>query len=223
MPRDVVVVGMGGFGRELLDVVEAHNAAVDERLNVIGIVDDDPSVAKLDRIAARGYRYLGASANVIATHTPVGYILGVGNPNVRRQLAEVFDAAGWHAVSVVHPSASVGSVGVVADGAVVCGGVQLSTNTILGRHVHLNPGAIVGHDARVGDFTSVNPGAIVSGEVVLGIGVLIGAGAVVLQGLTVGANSIVGAAACVTRDVAAGRTVIGIPARPIVLPEESTP
>jgi acetyltransferase-like isoleucine patch superfamily enzyme len=69
----------------------------------------------------------------------------------------------------------------------------------------------------------VNPGAIVSGEVVLGAGVLIGAGAVVLQGLTVGADSIVGAAACVTRDVAAGATVIGIPARPIVISEESTP
>ena len=214
MARELVVVGGGGFGRELLDVVEAHNAArADHQLAVIGIVDDAPSATNLNRLSARGYDHLGSIATVLASRSPSGYVLGIGSPSVKRRLAEAFDSAGWAAVSVIHPSASLGSMGELADGSVVCGGVQLSTNTKLGRHVHLNPGAIVGHDVELGDFVSVNPGAIISGEVTVEAGVLIGAGATILQGLSVGSGAVVGAMACVTKSVAEGVTVKGVPAR----------
>lgn len=45
--------------------------------------------------------------------------------------------------------------------------------------------------------------------------VFIGAGARVLGGITVGDNAVIGANAVVIHDVAAGATVVGIPARPI--------
>ena len=55
---------------------------------------------------------------------------------------------------------------------------------LLGRHVHVNPNATIGHDAVLGAFVSVNPGAVVSGEVVVGEGTLLGASSTILQGLT---------------------------------------
>lgn len=48
-------------------------------------------------------------------------------------------------------------------------------------------------------------------------GAALGAGAVVLCGVTIGAHAVVGAGAVVTKDVPAGATVVGNPARQIVV------
>ena len=210
----LVVVGASGFGRETLDVVVAHNEAHPESaFEVVGVLDDAPSERNLDRLAARGVPHLGRIDDFLAGHEPVAYILAIGAPAVREALVQRFDAAGGRAATLVHPSASIGTMPDWADGVVVCGGAQVSTNVRLGRHVHLNPNATIGHDARLDDFVSINPAATISGEVVVKTRTLVGAGAIVLQGLTVGADAVIGAGAVVTKDVPDGAVVIGIPGR----------
>jgi len=210
---DLIVVGAGGFGRETLDVIEAiARVGAGPQYNVLGVVDDRPSDVNLNRLAARGYRWLGTVAEALAG-TPGYYAIAIGTPSVRSRVADQFDANGWQAASLIHPAAVVGSVASIGDGCIICGGVQLSTNTSLGRFVHLNPNATIGHDSRLADFVSVNPGAIISGEVTIASGVLVGAGAVVLQGLSVAKDTTIGASACVTRDVPEAVVVVGVPGR----------
>jgi acetyltransferase-like isoleucine patch superfamily enzyme len=72
----------------------------------------------------------------------------------------------------------------------------------------------VGHEAHIGAGSVLNPGANIAGGVVLGKGVLVGTGAQVLQYLTVADGATVGAGAVVTKNVAAGETVVGVPAKP---------
>lgn len=214
MAIDVVVIGAGGFGRETIDVIEAHNrASKGEPFNVLGVIDDSPSDLNLERLYRRGYQHLGGIDAYFEMPVSVNYFIGIGNPAAKAQMAEMCNAQGRIASSVAHPSASIGSETTFELGAVICGGVQISTNVQLGRHVHLNPGCIIGHDTRLEDFVSVNPGAIVSGDVHLSGQTLIGAGAVVLQGRHVGEGAIVGASACVTRDISPSMTVVGVPAR----------
>lgn len=210
--RPLVVIGAGGFGREAIDVVEAVNAT-DPTWQLLGVVDDGPTPSREERLRERGIELLGTLRDLTEQVAPVSYVIGIGSPPVREKIAARLDSLGFRAATVIHPRATVGSRFRAGEGTVVCAGVQISTNVRLGRHVHLNPNATIGHDTTVQDFTSVNPGAILSGELTIGRRALIGAGAVILQGLVVGQDAVVGAAACVTRDVREASTVKGVPAR----------
>lgn len=212
-PEPVVVVGASGFGRECLDVLDAM-AAAGARIHVAGVLDDGPTTTNLARLSDRGVPYLGTLDDWL--NRPDGqcrYVLGIGNPSVRRALVSKLDSTGVKPFTAVHPSATRGSGSLYGDGVVICAGAAISTNVKLGRHVHVNPNATIGHDAVLGEFVSVNPAAVISGEVVVGEGTLVGAASMILQDLDVGLWAVIGAGAVVTRDVPSYVVVKGIPGR----------
>jgi sugar O-acyltransferase (sialic acid O-acetyltransferase NeuD family) len=214
MAEPLVVVGAGGFGREVVDVVEAINADAGRVIwELLGIVDDGPSPDNLERLTARGVPHLGDVTDFLAGDDRPAYVVGIGAPPVRRALSESFDAAGLSAATLVHPAATTGFGVELGEGTVVCAGARLTTNIRVGRHAHINPNVTVGHDTVVGDFVSLNPASSVSGECSVGDGVLIGVGAVVLNRVSIGAGTTVGAAACVVTDAPAGVVLKGVPAR----------
>jgi len=210
----VVVVGAGGFGREVLDIIDAMNH-VGAHLELLGSVDD--SDARSEHLARRNTKYLGPISSLLDDHargqTP-GVIIGIGAGAVRQRIDAQLTRAGLASAVLVHPMATVGADNRIADGCILAAGARVTTNITLGRHTHIHLNATIGHDATIGDFVSVFPGATVSGSVHLADGVTIGTGANVLPGLTVGEGAFVGAGAVVTTDIEAGATVVGVPARP---------
>ena len=77
------------------------------------------------------------------------------------------------------------------------------------------------HDCEFGDFVTFAPGVMCNGNVRIEDHVYIGTGAVLKQGrpgepLVIGRGAVVGMGAVVTRSVAAGTTVVGNPARPLL-------
>ncbi|MFC7360033.1 NeuD/PglB/VioB family sugar acetyltransferase [Nocardioides astragali] len=217
MSTRIVIVGGGGFGREVIDVIEAINAAAPEPLwELVGVVDDSLAPDNRERLAKRSISYLGTADDFLATcGGPVAYAVGIGAPSVRRKVALRFEEGGHSGAILLHPSATMGSEVTIGAGTVACAGVRITTNITIGRHVHLNPNVTVGHDTSVGDFVSLNPSASISGDCVVESGVLVGVGGIVLNRLRVGQDAVVGGAACAVRDVAPGTTVVGVPARPL--------
>jgi sugar O-acyltransferase (sialic acid O-acetyltransferase NeuD family) len=214
MTEPIVIVGAGGFGREVIDVIDAINAEADAPVwEVVGVVDDAPSEANLERLERRGTPFLGGTGEPLVWPNPVHYVVGIGSTRVRRTIADRYDAAHLRAATLVHPSVTQGFDVRIGEGTVICAGVRLTTNIDLGRHVHLNLNVTVGHDTTVRDFVSVNPLASISGDCLLEAGVLIGVAGVVLNGLTVRDGATVGGSACVVRDVPSGVVVKGVPAR----------
>jgi len=209
----LVLVGAGGFGREVHDIVVALDAA-GAGLELLGYVDDSPGDHPL--LARQGITFLGAS-DVLVRHPDrgrIGFAIGIGSGAVRRALDAKLTAAGLDPTTLVHPMATVGGDNRVGEGCILAAGARVTTNITLGRHVDLHVNSTIGHDSVLDDFASVYPGATVSGNVHLCEGVTIGTGANVLPGVTVGAGAFVGAGAVVIADVEPGVTVAGVPARP---------
>ncbi len=207
--KSVIVVGAGGFGREILDVLR------DQGQTIEGVVDDSPSDSNLDLLRGQGVPWLGTVERMKIDHSPDGveYLIGIGAGQVRENIDGALSEAGFRPGRAIHTSATWGHGVTFGPGAVVCAGTRLTTNIEFGRHVHLNLNVTVGHDVTLGSYTSVNPGAAISGSVTLEPRSLIGANAFVLQGTTVGEGSIVGASSAVVRRVEPRTTVVGVPAR----------
>ena len=214
MSRPLVVVGAGGHGREVLDIVAAVNAAAEAAgapvpWSLLGVVDDDPADPSL--LERRGDRLLGpvtALADLDADH-----VVAIGDGEVRRRLDERIQAWGGRAAVLVHPSATVGADVHLGPGVVLAAGAVVTTNVVIGRHSHVNVGAVVSHDVRVGDHVTISPMAAVNGAAHLGDGAFLGTGAIVTPGRVIGERAVVGAGAVVVGDVPAGVTATVVPAR----------
>jgi sugar O-acyltransferase (sialic acid O-acetyltransferase NeuD family) len=206
-----VIVGAGGFGREVLDIIEAVNN-VEPTWDFLGYLDDGEPAQGL--LARREVKHLGPSGMLASIEAD--YVIGIASADARARIDALATSVGRSPAILVHPSAVIGSDVEIMSGSIVCAHVSISTHVRLGRHVQLNAGCTIGHDAVFEDFVTIFPGAAVSGNVLLHDGSTVGAGSVVLQGLEVGSGSMVGAGAVVARSVPDGSTVVGVPARPVM-------
>ncbi len=212
MSGSLLIVGCGGFGREVYSIVQALNAAGDDWV-VEGFVDDGPSPLDLQAVAAFGSRVISTIDELVAQDYTGHAVVAIGSARSRRSIAGRLDRAGVTYPVLIHPHVTIGMGVAIEPGTVIAAGARLSTNIAVGRHVHVDQNATVGHDCVLREFSRINPQGCISGSVDLGSGALIGANATVLQGLTIGRDAIIGAGGVVVTNVPPATTVKGVPAR----------
>jgi sugar O-acyltransferase (sialic acid O-acetyltransferase NeuD family) len=205
---DLVILGAGGMGQEVADLVRAA-ASDGNRWNLIGFVDDDSSLHGLEVL---GLPVLGDHYWLSGHQAAVA--IGVGSPAARRRAWAAVQSVGVvDTPALVHPAAYVGLGCALGEGTVVGAHATLTADVVVGQFGIVNVGATVSHNARLEQFATVAPGAHLAGNVRLEEGADIGIGASVTQGNTIGAWAIVGAGAVVISHVERDTTVVGCPAR----------
>ena len=205
----LVIIGAGGFGREVLDLVRDVNSAA-PTFDFLGFLDDGEVNA--DLLQRLGARLLGPSSQF--ADIAASYVIGIGASEPRSRIDALARSLGRKAAILRHPSATTGSDVQIGDGAVIAAGTRLTTHIVVGRHAHLNANCTVGHDTIVEDFATLYPGVHLSGGCVIEERATLGTGCVILPNVRVGRGAVVGAGAVVVRDVAPNTTVVGAVARP---------
>ncbi|MCA1788541.1 MAG: hypothetical protein LC667_01430 [Thioalkalivibrio sp.] len=166
--RGLVIVGAGGFGREVLQY--AYDVgSVDRSLYVKGFLDDtvtDLTAFGLDVVVlgdTRSYHPTSSDRLVIA----------VGEPSLRAALARRFEERGAVFATIVHPLAYVSAAARVGVGCVVApfatvGAAARRDEVFVGSHAVVNPLKSVGDRSKVAAgsvvYRSVPPDSIASGN-----------------------------------------------------------
>lgn len=209
-----VIVGGGGFAREILDIVEAANDELrkDQRFDVVGVVADP--APDMDRLEPYGVPYLGPTNVLHDQPKSVGYVIaiGLGGGHHRRRIDDEFRDE-RHSPVIVHPNVTIGRRTDLGPGTIVCSHVSIAGHVTTGRHVHVGANAPIGHDTTLEPYVTVSPLTAVSGNVLVGAEATLGTGSAIRQKITVGAGAFVAAGAVVVSDVDPGATVKGVPAR----------
>jgi sugar O-acyltransferase (sialic acid O-acetyltransferase NeuD family) len=206
----ILIIGAGGFGREVLALINNINSTNNE-FEIVGFIDD--GIKKGSRV--NGMIVLGG-INEIEKIKPEGLVIAVANTQIRQRIVDGLSQKFIYP-NLIHPSVIfLDKDGVdMGVGNIICAGNIFTTNIKLGSFNILNLASTIGHDANFGDYCSIMPGVNISGGATLKRGVYVGTGAKLIKATEIGENATIGTGAVVDKDVEPNQTVVGIPARPI--------
>jgi len=212
--KDIVIYGVGGFGRGTLEILEAIN--YDKNTwNILGFVDDDT-----DKHATmvNGYPVLGGR-EWLGQQINTCIALCQGTPSIRYKLKSLLsENHAYHFPTLIHPFSCLAKRITVGEGTIIFPGVIIDTGTQIGSHILLSRSATIGHDVSIGDFSNLSPSATVAGECKIGIGNDVGSNATLIPFMQTGDWTTIGAGAVVTKQLPANVTAVGIPAKIISKP-----
>lgn len=205
--KRIVIVGAGGHGRVLADLISMEGA-----FSAAGFVE----ISARARIPSLEHLGTDAALPKILSGGVRHAAIGVGaSPDLRprRRLQKTLETLGFALPALIHPSAVVSSSAEIAEGAQVMARAVVQACARLRPHAVVNTAAVIEHDCLVGTGAFVASGAVLGGGVTIGDWAFLGLGAVILPGVRIGAGALVAAGAVVAKDVPAKGSVMGVPAR----------
>jgi sugar O-acyltransferase (sialic acid O-acetyltransferase NeuD family) len=210
MPKDIVIISAGKFGREISSFV-AQSIAAGRDWRLKGFLDSRSSL--LDGFG----RQIPILASVEAYEPEENdlFLCAIGTPADRRRYSEIIQRKGGRFATLTHPTAVLGDGVTLGEGVMIAPFVVLTSDMVLGDSVYVGPHTCCSHDNRIADWCQISGHCGIGGGVTLGEEVFVGSGAVIAPGVHIGKNAFVGTGSIVLRRVHDGAKVFGNPAIPI--------
>lgn len=215
--KDIVIIGAGGFGREVQWLIERINEKQNKEngepaWNIIGYIDDGVEVGT----EINGHTALSGCDYLIHQMTPLAVACAIGASKTRRKVIDRIRVSQHLSFSnLIDPSVRLSDRVEFGEGNLICAGSILTVNIKIGDFCIFNLDCTVGHDDVLFSFVTVYPGVNVGECAELGTGVQI------IQGKRIEAGTIVGAGAVVVKDLPDEYTAVGAPCKPIKFHEVS--
>lgn len=209
MCKSIVIIGAGGHGKVVADIVRKSGDFVR------GFLDDNENLPEF----FAGIPVLGQIKDY-KKYLDSEFIVAIGNSEIRKRIVGKLTEVNWYIA--IHPSAEIADIEVTIEkGTVIMANVVVNPGSRIGKHCIINSGAILEHDNYIGDYAHISVGAKLAGTVNIGKNVWIGVGATISNNLFICDNCVVGAGGVVIKNIEETGTYAGVPVRRLDVKKQS--
>ena len=198
-----------GYGGHAYVVAESHLSSGNSLNYYINSVQTATNPFNLE--------FLGfeADPDFIGWQMGLSYILGVGDNNLRYNIAKLILSKLKIIESVIDPNSVISKTAQIGVGVFVSKGVLVNAFSKIGDFAILNTGCIIEHECEISVAAHIAPGAVIAGNVKIGKRTFIGANSVIKQGIEIGDDVIIGAGSVIIENVRSNSKIVGNPGRSI--------
>lgn len=203
MRNKLIIIGASGHGKVVADIAIKVN-----KWKSIAFLDDDESIK-----TSMGLEVIGKTADAFTYKDEADFFVAIGSNAVREKVQEKLIEEGLNVVSLIHPSAIIGTDVEIGMGIVVMAGVVINSSSRIGKGCIINTSASLDHDTVIEDYVHISPGVNMAGTVKVGKGSWLGIGSIVSNNVNICSGCKVGAGAVVVKDITESGTYVGVPVR----------
>ena len=203
MKDKLIIIGASGHGQVVADIAIKMN-----KWQSIAFLDDDESIK-----TSMGLEVIGKTADAFTYKEEADFFVAIGSNTTREKVQEKFIEQGLSVISLIHPSAVIGTDVEIGIGSVVMAGIVINSSTRIGKGCIINTNSSLDHDNVIEDYVHISPGASLAGTVKVGKGSWLGIGSVVSNNVNICSSCKLGAGAVVVKDITEPGTYVGVPVR----------
>lgn len=205
MNDKLIIIGASGHGKVVADIAIKMN-----KWKSIAFLDDDESIK-----TSMGLEVIGKTADAFTYKDEAVFFVAIGSNTTREKIQEKLIEEGLNVVSLIHPSAVIGTDVEIDIGSVVMAGVVINSSSRIGKGCIINTSSSLDHDNTIEDYVHISPGTRLAGTVKVGKGSWLGIGSVVSNNVNICSGCKVAAGAVVVKDITEPGTYVGVPVRKI--------
>jgi len=206
--KDLVIIGCGGFGREVVEIVNLINEK-EPTWNFIGFIDDNESATTIE-----DFNIIGGLDKLYEIKDKVFACIAIADLGSRKRIADDCYKHGVKFATIISPDLKQrGNLCTIGEGTIITTGCEMAINSHIGKHCIFNTGSGIGHDTIVGDFVDMMPYAVAMGDVKISSFCFLGVRSTVINGLSITEHCTVGACGCVIKDLEEPGTYVGVPVK----------
>ena len=199
----LIIIGASGHGKVVADIAIKMN-----KWQNIAFLDDDESIK-----TSMGLEVIGKATDAFTYKDEADFFVAIGSNAAREKIQEKLIEEGLNVVSLIHPSAVIGTDVQIGIGTAVMAGVVINSSTRIGKGCIINTSCSVDHDNVIENYVHISPGARTAGSVSIGKDTWLGIGSVVSNNVNIYSGCKVGAGAVVVKDITEPGTYVGVPVR----------
>lgn len=214
--KNLIIVGAGGFGREVYSYLK-QDSKNNIEWTIKGFIDDVKFSNYNDNHS--NYRILNTIMDYEIETNDI-FVIAITDPSGKELVVKKLEEKNADFFTYVSDRAFIGENVSIGNGAVISPNVILTCDIKIGDFVTFNCNSTVGHDAIIGDYTTINSFCSITGNSKVDKYVFFGSHSFTLPSSTIGERAVIGAGSLVLRRVMANTSVMGTPAKKVVIPKK---